>query len=137
MERGLLWLPLLTGFFGLAALGWWEYRKVETYRTWAEKFERSKYDLYTVLGWTDTWLTWGKPSPFGPRDLKTLNLKDVQAVWLLLDEQRLQQDQNPLQSKPPRQIELEFRPQGIRIPFSQLDLALVWWQALCHALEQD
>ncbi|MCF2972397.1 hypothetical protein L1047_14470 [Synechococcus sp. Nb3U1] len=137
MERGLLWLPLLTGFFGLAALGWWEYRKVETYRTWAENFERSKYDLYTVLGWTDTWLTWGKPSPFGPRDLKTLNLKDVQAVWLLLDEQRLQQDQNPLQSKPPRQIELEFQPQGIRIPFSQLDLALVWWQALCHALEQD
>ncbi|MEN9203573.1 MAG: hypothetical protein Q6K80_02690 [Thermostichus sp. DG_1_6_bins_120] len=137
MERGLLWLPLLAGFLGLAALGWWEYRKVQTYGAWAKNFQRSKYDLYAVLGWKDTQLTWGKPSPFGLRDLKTLDLKAVQAVWLVLDEQRLPQGERPRGSKPPRRIELEFQPQGIRIPFSQLDLAWMWWQALGHALERN
>ncbi|MEN9224809.1 MAG: hypothetical protein Q6L60_04585 [Thermostichus sp. HHBFW_bins_43] len=137
MERGLLWLPLLTGFLGLAALGWWEYRKVETYRTWAKTFKRSKYDLYAVVGWTGSTLTWGKPSPFGPRDLKTLNLEDVQSVWLLLDEDRLDDwDEKSTQAQQPRHIELEFQPQGIRIPFTQLDLALVWWRALQHALQK-
>ena len=65
MERGLLWLPLLVAFFGLAWSGWNEYQKIEFYKQWAEKFERHKYDIYAVLGQQGDRLTWGQPTRKG------------------------------------------------------------------------
>lgn len=50
MERGLLWLPLLVLFFWLAWSGKKEYDKVQAYQAWAEQFDKSKYDIYSVLG---------------------------------------------------------------------------------------
>ncbi len=50
MTRGLIWLPLLAIFIGLAWAGWNEYQKLEAYRAWAEQFDRAKYDIYAVLG---------------------------------------------------------------------------------------
>lgn len=50
MEHGLLWLPLLAAFFWLAWQGSQEYQKIEAYRTWAEQFDKAKYDIYAVLG---------------------------------------------------------------------------------------
>ncbi|MCF3606421.1 hypothetical protein L2E81_07160 [Planktothrix agardhii 1033] len=39
MERGLLWLPLLAIFIGLAWSGWNEYQKLEAYQAWARWYK--------------------------------------------------------------------------------------------------
>jgi hypothetical protein len=92
MERGLLWLPLLAAFIWLAWSGWNEYQKVEAYRHWASQFERAKYDIYAVLGQKGSDLTWGKPTRQGPVELETFSLQDVQAIRLLVDQQRADLD---------------------------------------------
>ena len=71
MERGLLWLPLLAVFIGLAWAGWNESQKVEAYRVWAKPFAKVKYDIYAVLGQNGTHLTWGKPTRKGIVNLQT------------------------------------------------------------------
>ncbi len=63
MERGLIWLPLLGLFIWLAWQGRNEFQKVEAYQNWAKQFEKSKYDIYAVLGQNGNELTWGKPTP--------------------------------------------------------------------------
>ncbi|NMG58545.1 hypothetical protein E1H12_08395, partial [Geitlerinema sp. P-1104] len=59
MERGLIWLPLLVLFFGLAWAGWNEFRKVDAYQGWAKGFDRAKYDILSVLGQRGDRLVWG------------------------------------------------------------------------------
>ncbi len=44
-----MWLPLLAIFISLAWAGWNEYKKLEAYGVWAQKFDRAKYDIYSVL----------------------------------------------------------------------------------------
>ncbi len=81
MVHGLLWLPLLALFTGLAWAGWNEYRKVEAYKAWAQQFERAKYDIYAALGQQGDVLTWGPPTRQGVVEALTLNLTEVaQAV---------------------------------------------------------
>ena len=63
MIHGLLWLPLLAAFIGLAWAGRNEYQKIEAYRVWAEPYDRAKYDLYSVLGQAGDTLTWGQANP--------------------------------------------------------------------------
>ncbi|MGL5879414.1 MAG: hypothetical protein ACRC2V_16765, partial [Xenococcaceae cyanobacterium] len=84
MERGLIWLPLLGLFFWLAWQGRNEFQKVEAYQNWAQQFEKSKYDIYAVLGQSGNELTWGKPTRTGPIDLKTFSLERVQEIRLLV-----------------------------------------------------
>ena len=87
MERGLMWLPLLAIFIGLAWAGWNEYQKLEAYRVWAEQFAKAKYDIYAVLGQQEDSLTWGKPTRRGPVNLQTFSLKDVESLRLLVNSQ--------------------------------------------------
>ncbi|HEY9835810.1 MAG TPA: hypothetical protein V6D27_02865, partial [Vampirovibrionales bacterium] len=87
MERGLMWLPLLALFIGLAWAGWNEYQKVEAYRLWAQGFDRTKYDIYAVLGEKGDCLTWGKPTRKGPVNQQTFSLKEVESLHLLVNEQ--------------------------------------------------
>lgn len=82
MERGLIWLPLLGLFMGLAWAGWNEYQKVEAYRAWAASFERAKYDVLAVLGQTGERLTWGKPTRHGPIALQSIDRSAITAVQL-------------------------------------------------------
>lgn len=86
MEHGLLWLPLLAAFFWLAWQGSQEYQKIEAYRTWAEQFDKAKYDIYAVLGKKGNSITWGKPTPQGPIKLETFSLDDVEEIRLVVDE---------------------------------------------------
>jgi hypothetical protein len=72
MERGLMWLPLLALFIGLAWAGWREFRKVEAYQTWAQDFDRHKYDIYAVLGQKGDQLVWGKPTRQANRSICNL-----------------------------------------------------------------
>ncbi len=131
MERGLLWLPLLVAFFWLAWQGSQEYQKIEAYRTWAQQFEKAKYDIYSVLGQKGSQITWGKPTPKGPIKLETFSLLDVQQVRLLVDDKSV--DSATLPDKG-RTIELEFifsdPARSIRVPFTEIPLAAEWGKYL-------
>lgn len=126
MERGLFWLPLLLLFSWLAWAGWNEYQKVEAYRIWAEAFERSKYDIYAVLGVNNQDLTWGKPTRSTPEDLQTFSLTTVNSIVLL--------------SHVPKggaSIQFNFlnNTEPVTIPFTELSLAKQWHEYLQNLLE--
>jgi hypothetical protein len=129
MERGLLWLPLLIFFIGLTWAGWNEYQKLETYRIWAQQFDRAKYDIYAVLGQKDDRLTWGKPTRRGPIDLQTFSLKDVQQIQMVVGDRAIDLEGPPTQGKA---IALTFQlpDQMIRIPFTEIPLAVQWGKTL-------
>jgi hypothetical protein len=131
MERGLIWLPLLALFIGLAWAGWHEYQKLESYRVWAEPFDRAKYDIYAVLGQKGDEITWGKPARSKPIQLESFSLQQVKAIELRANHQAVD-----LENPPPkgRQVELEFqledRNMPIRIPFTDLGMAVQWTKVL-------
>jgi hypothetical protein len=85
MERGLLWLPLLVVFFWLAWSGWNEYQKIESYKRWAEQFERHKYDIYAVLGQKGDRITWGRPTRNDPLDIQTVTFQDMARIRFRID----------------------------------------------------
>lgn len=141
MERGLLWLPLLFLFIGLAWAGWNEFQKVESYRAWAEGFRASKFDIYSVLGLGEDSLVVGKPSRKGPIDLKRVSLAQIQGVTLRLDDAPVSLEQAEAIVDPPDKrkegpqpkaiaIELDLGGDQLQIPFTQLDLALDWTRRL-------
>ena len=136
MERGLLWLPLLVMFFWLAWQGSKEYQKVEAYRTWAEQFERAKYDIYAVLGQKGNNLTWGKPTTKGLIKLETFSLLDVQKIHLVVDRKSVNVDDVPQKG---RSIELEFlfseSTSSVRVPFTEIPLAAEWGKFLQSVLQ--
>lgn len=126
MERGLFWLPLLLLFSWLAWAGWNEYQKVEAYRIWAEAFERSKYDIYAVLGVNNQDITWGKPTRSTPEDLQTFSLTTVNSIILL--------------SHVPKggaSIKFNFinNTEPVTIPFTELSLAKQWHEYFQNSLE--
>lgn len=137
MTRGLLWLPLLAVFIGLAWAGWNEYQKLEAYRVWAEQFERAKYDIYSVLGQNGSTLTWGKPTRKAPVNLQTFSLEQIRAVRLWVDNQAFDLETPPQKS---RKVALEFErldnAEPIRIPFTDLSLAIQWGNFLQQGLRQ-
>lgn len=134
MERGLLWLPLLAVFIGLAWAGWQEYQKVEAYRLWAQSFQQAKYDIYAVLGQQGTDLTWGKPTPKGPVNVSTFSLTQVQSIRLLVNQQPVDAQSLPSGGN----VELEFiltPAASVRIPFTEVALAAEWYQRLQQELQ--
>ncbi|MBD2771633.1 hypothetical protein [Iningainema tapete] len=132
MEHGLLWLPLLFIFFWLTWQGSQEYQKVEAYRTWAQQFDRAKYDIYAVLGQKGDNITWGKPTPTGPIKLETFSLTDVTEIHLLIDDKLVDIENIPSKG---RKIELEFvfsKSNPVRVPFTEIPLAAEWGKFLQH-----
>jgi len=95
MARGLMWLPLLVIFFGLAWAGWNEYRKLETYKVWATQFERAKYDIYAVLGQQGNLLTWGLPTRNGMVNTAVLDMGSVESLALEVNGQPIDPKQLP------------------------------------------
>ncbi|MDC0832621.1 hypothetical protein CKA32_005566 [Geitlerinema sp. FC II] len=131
MERGLIWLPLLALFFGLAWAGWNEFQKVEAYRSWAEGFDRAKYDILAVLGQKDHQITWGKATRRGMVDLQTFSLQDVKEIRLLVNGEAIDEENLPRKSK---SIALEFvfpewQP-SVNVPFTDVELAAKWCRVL-------
>lgn len=131
MERGLLWLPLLVVFIGLAWAGWSEYRKVESYRVWAQEFDKAKYDIYAVLGLAGDRITWGKPTRKGPVNLQTFSLREVESIRLLVNGFPASLESSPTSSG---SIALEFALKAsdasLKIPFTELSLATEWGKYL-------
>ncbi|MDY7005796.1 MAG: hypothetical protein SWX82_18175 [Cyanobacteriota bacterium] len=129
MERGLLWLPLLGVFIWLAWAGWNEYQKLEAYRAWAESFEKAKYDIYAVLGQNGESITWGKPTRNGPINLQTFSLQDVRSLQLLVNNKPIDIENPVSQGK----VFLEFiisESKNIKVPFTDVDLAINWYRYL-------
>ena len=137
MERGLLWLPLLVIFTWLAWQGRNEFQKVQAYENWAKQFERSKYDIYAVLGQKGSDLTWGKPTPKGIIDLKTFSLKNVRSLDLVVNEKPVSLETPPNKG---RAIALEFifaDGETVRVPFTQVSLAVDWAKYLQQELQKQ
>lgn len=135
MERGLLWLPLLGLFSGLAWAGWNEYTKLEAYKRWVIDFERAKYDIYAALGQQSDRLVWGRPTRQGPQPLQQVSLSSIESVNLYTPADRL-----PDAAQVPRGcrscLELILE-QGDRrwIPFTDADLASRWQMQLQTCLQ--
>ena len=135
MERGLLWLPLLAAFIWLTWQGWNEYQKVEAYRVWAQRFERSKYDIYAVLAQNDSNLTWGKPTRKGPVEVQTFSLKDVKAIRLLVDDKPTDLEALPSKGRV-ASLEFVFAPAAsVKVPFTEIPLAAEWGKFLQQELQ--
>ncbi len=135
MERGLLWLPLLAFFIGLAWTGWREFQKVEAYQTWAEQFDRAKYDIYAVLGQKGNDLTWGKPTRKGPIDLETFSLQSVESIQLRVNGQPVNLEEPPTKGRAELELTCRDRPAPRSIPFTEPPLAAKWGQHLLKELE--
>lgn len=136
MIHGLLWLPLLIFFFGITWAGWNEYKKVETYKQWATRFERAKYDIYAALGQSEHTLTWGRPTRQGIIDLKRAQLDDVTSIELLIkgeDAFRQKVSGKARKSEAILQLNLEDG-RTPQIPFTNVDLAKQWHQFLLKTL---
>ncbi len=133
MERGLVWLPLLALFIWLAWSGKKEYEKVEAYKLWAEQFDKSKYDIYAVLGIKGDLITWGKPTSKGIIQQSTFSLQQVTAIELYIDNQVVEQascllvnlEELPAKGEPIVQFTL-LKGDVIKIPFTEIKLAAKW-----------
>ena len=136
MERGLLWLPLLVLFCWLAWAGWNEYQKIESYKRWAEQFERHKYDIYAVLGQKGDRLTWGRPTRKDPLDIQTVDLADIARIRFRIDSKFFdeQDAEFPLNAK---KISLELVLKTGEMPsirFTDVDIAAGWYRFLSDRL---
>ena len=136
MTEGLVWSALLLVFIGLGWLGWQEYQKVEAYKHWAAQFERSKYDIYAVLGQSGETLTWGRPTRKGPVDLVSCSFAEIEAVQLRIDGQMVDGQQLPEDGK---EILIELIPQAqqesFQVPFTDVAIAADWTQYLQQAVQ--
>jgi hypothetical protein len=129
MARGLAWLGFLAIFIGLAWAGWSEFQKLQAYERWAAEFDRAKYDIRAILGQKGQQLTWGKPSRQGIMAAQTISLTAVSAIQLLVNG-IIADPLNPPQGK---NVELELlceNQENPKIPFTDLEIAIKWGQAL-------
>ncbi|MEA5511424.1 hypothetical protein VB715_16750 [Crocosphaera sp. UHCC 0190] len=127
MERGLLWLPLLMVFFGLAWSGWNEYQKLEAYGRWAEKFDQAKYDIYAIIGVKGKQITWGKPGRFIPDNLPNFSLNDIDNIQLLINDRIVELTELPTKGKAAIQFSFfEQNTPSIKILFTEIPLAAKW-----------
>ena len=129
MIHGLLWLPLLAAFFGLAYAGWNEFQTLETYRRWAEPFGRAKYDIYAVLGQKEDELIVGKASRKAVTETNIFSLKSVKNIQLLIDGEAIDLKSLPAKGKSVV-LEFELPDRSIQVPFTQVTLAAKWGEVL-------
>jgi len=126
MTRGLLWLPLLVVFIGLAWAGWSEYQKLESYKVWAQTLDQAKYDIYSVLGLKGNLVVWGKPTRRGPIELQQCWLRDIDNVQVTDRGQPIDWDSPPDRAKQAN-LQLHMKDAStITIPFTEMDLAIRW-----------
>ena len=123
MERGLIWLPLLALFIWLAWSGKKEYQKVEAYQLWAKQFDKSKYDIYAVLGKKGDLITWGKPTSQGIINQSTFAVQQVKTINLLVNNQMVKPEDLPAKGDAILRFTL-ITQEIIEIPFTEIKLAV-------------
>jgi hypothetical protein len=127
MEKGLLWLPLLFIFTGLAWAGRREFQKIEVYRQWSSSFEQAKFDIYSVLGLKDGLLIYGKPTYQAIIDEKIIFIEQIKSVELLQDNKVITDFQED-KSNRSGFLCIFFKDSSdtFLIPFTELSLASKW-----------
>lgn len=125
MIHGLLWLPLLAIFGGLAWAGWNEYRKLEGYKVWAQQFERAKYDIYAALGQQGSSLTWGVPTRQGILQTQRVDLNTVEKAQLEVDSKPVMPDNLPTRGRFTLGLTLK-NGDHISVPFTDGEMACQW-----------
>ena len=135
MEQGLIWLPLIAVFIGLAGVGWHEYQKLNACQRWAADFDRYKYDIACVLGQRDRFLIWGEPTRQGPKNLQQISLDEVQTIELYQNDRlfSLSSDLSTLAKRPSQPLGLSLTQRSqetVKIPFTDFTLALTWGEWL-------
>jgi hypothetical protein len=140
MERGLMWLPLLVLFFGLAWAGWNEYQKVSVFQAWERQFDRAKYDVLSVLGMKDSTLTWGVSRRRGILEYGQFDLADISDLYLLVDDRRVDLDRDLADLPKGKRFVLQLdrtADEPVRLPFTDLELAAKWGQFLQSARQAE
>jgi hypothetical protein len=131
MVRGLMWLPLLAVFIGLAWAGWNEYRKLEAYKVWAQSFERAKYDIYAALGQQGDILTWGVPTRQGVLEASSLDLTEVERAVVEVNAKPV--DPHDLPSKGRFSLGFTLKDgRYLTVPFVDGEMAAQWYAFLCR-----
>jgi hypothetical protein len=129
MIHGLLWLPLLGVFCGLAWAGWNEYCKLEAYKLWAQQFERSKYDIYAALGQKGDLLTWGLPTRQGVIEAETLDMTMSEQLNIEVNDRPSDPDQLPSKGRFALGFTLKDG-RHLSIPFTDGEIARQWFDFL-------
>lgn len=126
MLHGLIWLPLLGLFMGLAWAGWNEFQKLEAYKAWAAGFERSKYDIYAVIGLRQGQLSIGRPTRQGPIELTEVSLASIQKLTLTVNGKPVSAEQLSQQQKAILTLWCEGQSTPVEIPFADGLMAGQW-----------
>ncbi|MCS6942764.1 MAG: hypothetical protein NZ901_10140 [Geminocystis sp.] len=125
MERGLVWSALLLVIVWLTWSGKREYDKLQKYQEWARQFEKSKYDIYAVLGKKGNSLVVGIPTPKGIKEEKTVSLSRIRAVELYWKKQLLSSGQE-IPERGEGLLELILEEETIEVPFTDIRIAAQW-----------
>ncbi|MBT9312142.1 hypothetical protein [Leptothoe kymatousa] len=138
MVHGLLWLPLLIFFFWITWAGWNEYQKVETYKQWANQFERSKYDILAALGQSERNLTWGLPTRQGIINTQTIDFNQVRSISLIAKgDATFAEAAQDLAKKSEAFLQLQLTDdEQPQIPFTDVDIAQKWCSFLTKTLAE-
>lgn len=135
MIHGLMWFPLLGVFIWLAASGWLESQKLTAYQAWATDFERSKYDLYGVLGQKGNTFVWALPHRSGPVEQGRCCLAEIAAIALRVDGQAADLAQPPARGRSiALQVQFHEGRSPVELPFTELELAVRWGRFFAESL---
>ena len=127
-----MWFPLLGVFIGLFIAGSKEFKKVQVYEKWAANFDRSKYDIYAVMGLKNHQITWGKPTSKGVVDETSFDLNKIETIQLNIDDKTVYGEEVPTSGK---KINIVFKSNdinddSIEIPFTEIGIATDWTRFL-------
>lgn len=136
MENGFQWLPVLVFSGWLAWTGWNEYGKRISYRRWSRKFDKTKYDVYAVLGKCGEDLTWGKPTPTGTVEMKTFSLRNVKAIRLTVDDRAIDLEKLPTKGFALIEFLIPEPKTVIKVPFANVKEAAEWTKYLQEELQK-
>ena len=95
------------------------------YQAWAEQFEQTKYDIYSVIGKKGDLITWGKPTTEGIVDQSSFSLQQIKEINLLVKNQVIPVDKAPSKGEAGLQFVLTDE-NLINIPFTDIDLTVKW-----------
>jgi hypothetical protein len=136
MENGFQWLPVLAFSGWLAWTGWNEYSKRNSYRRWSRQYEKTKYDVYAVLGKRGLDLTWGKPTSSGPIEMKSFSLTNVRDIRLTIDNKPIYSEKLPEKGLAILEFFVSEYEPVIKVPFASIEEAAEWRNYLQEQLQK-
>ncbi len=134
MAHGLIWSALLLLLVWLTWSGKREYDKLQRYQEWARQFEKSKYDIYAVLGKKGDLLVVGIPTPRGITEEKTVYLSRLKAVELYWKKQLLSPGQQ-IPEGGEGLLKLVLEEETVEVPFTDIKIAARWRDYLSSLVE--